>query len=227
MPDVSDTILKAQVDSYGKYQKVDGNPRYRKSWAFVQQRFPAPARVLDVGCADGGFSAPLVQAGYECYGLEYVDEAVEESRARGIIVSRGSFLDSFPFDDASFDVVFAGEVVEHTIDDQAFLREVRRVLRPGGLCVITTPNLVSLGNRMLMSSGRLPRFAYADFHYRIYTADLITSKMTSAGLAPVHLDSSYILVSTAFAARVGRLGERLGSLAPRLGEHFILFAQRS
>ncbi len=54
--------------------------------------------------------------------------------------------DSLPFEMGVFDAVYAGEIIEHLLDTAAFLREVRRVLRPGGSVVLTTPNLCSLKN---------------------------------------------------------------------------------
>lgn len=227
MARVEDDILSTQASYYGSYSKVFDNPRYRKSWHFVHSNVAKGGKVLDVGCADGGFSGPLAREGYDCHGLEFVDEAIAASEAQGVKIARGSFLEPFPFGDDSFDVVFAGEVVEHTVNDGAFLREIHRVLRPGGYCIITTPNLVSLGNRLLMSMGRLPRFAYAEFHYRIYNAALISRKIADTGLSPLRLDSSYVLVSTFFAPRLGRLGERAGTLVPKLGEHLIVYAQKS
>ncbi|MBT9168924.1 MAG: putative S-adenosylmethionine-dependent methyltransferase [Syntrophomonadaceae bacterium] len=66
-------------------------------------------------------------------------------------VSRG-----LPFQSAFFDAVFGGEIIEHQIDDQYFLEECNRVLRAEGIQVLTTPNLVSLGNRFLMFLGKPP-----------------------------------------------------------------------
>jgi len=117
-------------------------------------------------------------------------------------------------------------VIEHTTNDSRFLREINRIVKPGGLIILTIPNLVSLGNRLLILFGRLPRFAYAEFHYRIYTAGLIKNKMIKAGFKIKKIDSSYILISTFFNKYLGLFGERLGTFFPKLGEHLIIYAKK-
>ena len=71
-----------------------------------------------------------------------------------------------PFEDGTFDAVFAGEIIEHLVDTGAFVAELRRVLAPGGIAVITTPNLAS-NNRARLLLGRYPRWA----EWELPTAD--------------------------------------------------------
>jgi len=221
----NDNILNQQHKYYESYLKIKNNPRYKKAWKFLKKNYPG-GKLLDIGCANGDFSGPLVKKGYDCYGLEYKDEAIKESAGKGIKVIRGSFLEKFPYKDNFFDIVFAGEVIEHTTNDSRFLREINRIVKPGGLIILTIPNLVSLGNRLLILFGRLPRFAYAEFHYRIYTAGLIKNKMIKAGFKIKKIDSSYILISTFFNKYLGLFGERLGTFFPKLGEHLIIYAKK-
>ena len=63
-----------------------------------------------------------------------------------------------PFEDGAFGAVFAGEIIEHLVDTAGFLAELHRVLAPGGVAVITTPNLASFENRVRMLLGRYPNF---------------------------------------------------------------------
>jgi 2-polyprenyl-3-methyl-5-hydroxy-6-metoxy-1,4-benzoquinol methylase len=219
-------ILDQQSKYYGTYLKIKNNPRYRKVWNYIEGTIKKKAKILDIGCTDGEFSAPLIKKGFNCFGLEFMEEAIKESRKKGIIVKKGSFLEIFPFRDNTFDLVFAGEVVEHTINDDDFLSEIHRVLKKGGVCVITTPNLVSLGNRMLMMFGKLPRFSYSEFHYRIYNQELIVSKLKNAGLKTFKIESNYVLISTFFNKFLGKIGESLGTIFPSLGENLIIYGKK-
>jgi 2-polyprenyl-3-methyl-5-hydroxy-6-metoxy-1,4-benzoquinol methylase len=219
-------ILRQQEDFYDSYAKIKNNPRYLKSWQYIRDHVPLPAKLLDVGCTNGDFSVRLLNEGFDCYGLEANDKGIADATKNGIKVTKGSFLERFPFEDASFDVIFAGEVIEHTIQDDEFLSELYRVLTPGGILIITTPNLVSLGNRILMSFGCLPRFAYSEFHYRIYTPALIREKILSAGFSVEGRDGSYVLISRFFSSLIGPLGELLGTAFPNLAEHIIIYARK-
>jgi 2-polyprenyl-3-methyl-5-hydroxy-6-metoxy-1,4-benzoquinol methylase len=221
-----DKILQQQTTHYFKYEKVKNNPRYRKSWDYILNNTKVGEKILDIGCADGEFLNLLVKKGYKCYGLEMVDKAIEQSKKKGIKVTNDSFLGRLPFNKNTFDIVFAGEVIEHTFDDDLFLSEINRILKPKGILIITTPNLVSLGNRFLMLFGKLPRFAYAQFHYRMFTPELIKKKLQKNNFKVVKFDSSYILISTYYNRFLGFLGEKLGSFFPKFGEHMIVFSYK-
>ena len=219
-------ILEQQAKSYDTYLKIENNPRYTKIWQYFQDNNIEKAKLLDIGCTDGKFSAPLIKKGFDCYGLEFMDKAIQESMDVGIKVTKGSFLEEFPFDNSSFDIVFGGEVIEHTTDDDYFLSETNRVLKPSGLLIITTPNLVSFGNRLRMAFGKLPRFAYAEFHYRIYNKNLLIKKFEKAGYEIIKISSNYVLVSKFFNKYLGTIGEFLGTYFPAFGENFIIIARK-
>ncbi len=224
---IDQIILDQQSRYYDtNFRIVSNNPRFKKVWNYIIKN-NLKGNLLDIGCCNGEFCQPLIdRGGYTCYGMDSVSTELSEAQKRGVIVTHGSFLEEFPYEDNFFDIIFAGEVIEHTIDDNIFLRECSRIMKKGGTLILTTPNLVSLGNRLLMSLGFLPRFAYNEFHYRIYNLRLLKNKLKAAGFEAKKISSSHVLISTVFNKYIGMIGESLGGLFPTLGEQFIIFAKK-
>jgi SAM-dependent methyltransferase len=99
---------------------------------------PANARILDAGCGSGRFMVELARRG-TVTGVELSDTSVSLAQQRAIgEVLAGSVLE-MPFPDASFDLAVSLDVIEHLDDDLAALRELRRVLAPGGALLVTVP----------------------------------------------------------------------------------------
>ena len=88
-----------------------------------------PHRVLDAGCGTGGWAAMV--AAPEVVGVDSSEAAVEAARARGVD-ARLAEIEALPFDDGTFDVAMCNAVLYHLADPDAGLRELARVLRPGG-----------------------------------------------------------------------------------------------
>ncbi len=115
---------------------------YRFVWESIAGAdVPLGADVLDVGCGPGFLLAPLSRAGMRSVGLEMRPDTAGEARAAAplatIMLADGLRL---PFADRSFDIVVMLEVLEHVSDEVPLLSEAHRVLRPGGLLILTTPH---------------------------------------------------------------------------------------
>ncbi len=98
--------------------------------------------VLDIGCGAGEFSAALIGAGAVPVAVDVAAEALRRAAERvpGLDVRLWRPGTPLPLDDNSVDLVWAGEVVEHVVDLAPWLSELRRVLRPRGTLLLTTPH---------------------------------------------------------------------------------------
>jgi 2-polyprenyl-6-hydroxyphenyl methylase/3-demethylubiquinone-9 3-methyltransferase len=141
--------------------------------AFLLQHAPTGARVLDVGCGEGWFTAALGRAGRTAVGVDVAREPLRRAHTREpeldlrLVPVEGPW----PLEDVSFDAVWAGEVLEHVADTAAWLSEVRRVLRPGGALVLSTPAHGPLTRLRLGLSGQAfaAHFDPRSDHLRFYT----------------------------------------------------------
>jgi len=88
-------------------------------------------RVLDLGCGDGQLSQRILAAGAIVTGVDASAEMVAAARLRGIAADEGN-AEALPYPDAAFDAVFSNAALHWVCDQDAMMRQVRRVLRPNG-----------------------------------------------------------------------------------------------
>ena len=123
--------LEAAGTSHGKLQHLA-----RYEWALPQ----VGARVLDVACGTG-YGTAILAARATLAGLDADPGALDLARARCPDADiREGLLPELPWPDASFDTVVSFETIEHIDPDRRFIAELRRVLRPGGQLILSTPN---------------------------------------------------------------------------------------
>jgi len=191
-------------------------------------------RLLDVGCGDGSLTvevAKLIKAN-EVYGIDCASKALEIATKRGIKTARVDLnSERFPFPDDYFDVALAIEVLEHLTNTDHMLNETRRVLKKGGLLVLSTPNLCSYVNRILVMLGYLP-FNYevsqkwrvgkpirnkmpynAVGHLRLYNLRALKDHLEVSGFKLVRAYGASIIQYNKVAKAVDRFFEHIPSLA--------------
>ena len=204
-----------QHELYGQIRRIEADhwwyvARRRITFDWIQaalDRQPHP-RVLDIGCGTGLNLEELRARGVtHAVGMDISAAALTHCRERrlpALLRGDGSRL---PFLDATFDVIIALDLIEHIEQDDEALREIARVLRPGGQVVLFTPAF-----RFLWSLQDV-----VSHHFRRYTSAELRAKLRAAGL-DVH-KLSYANTFLFPLVYAGRLALRLSRRADRLSEN--------
>ncbi len=201
-------------------------------WRIVEiVRFAHGARrALDVGCYEGSIASQINSDSCKVAGIDASYPALLVSR--NIVsgrVAQAAFEEGLPFKGETFDLVVAGEIIEHIVDTDFFVKELRRVLIPGGKLIVTTPNAASLGRRIYLALGKSP-FLEASFtypsdsagHVRYFTKDLLADFLGHHGFKTLGATSNVVNFNGD-----GTLSSRwLASIFPGLGGSLIVKAEK-
>lgn len=138
---------------------VDGVDKPRVT--FILKTIPDNnLKVLDLGCWDGSYAIRYKKKTNVVYGIESSVTAAAKARSKGVIVEQGDFMEKTFFNGHKFDVVIAGEIIEHVFDTDLFLEKIRKLLKDNGTLILTTPNVASLPRRILLLLGINPILEY-------------------------------------------------------------------
>src|SRR5438046_1545411 len=163
-------------------------------------------RILDAGCGTGGTTVELRRFG-EIVGVDLAWEALEPARVRGLSGLARASIESLPFGEASFDVATSFEVVYHlgVANDLSALKEIRRVLKPGGLFLLRVPAHDWL-------RGEHDRLVHTRHRY---SRGEVSRKLADAGFGVERLSWANTLLFVPAVAK--RLLERTNGHAPAAG----------
>lgn len=136
------------------------HPRIAKMLYLASKIKTHPKKILDIGCNDGTLLQLLGQKypAAKLNGLDADTKSINRCQKKGIGAKIYFFDDKtpIPFPDHSFDLIIAGEIIEHIYNTDMFLDEVHRLLTPKGYLLLTTPNIASLGRRLMLMLGINP-----------------------------------------------------------------------
>jgi SAM-dependent methyltransferase len=164
-------------------------------------------RVLDLGCRAGALTRFYVE-GNDVVGVDVDSVALARAAELGIETVHADVEEPFPFPAESFDVVVAGELLEHLRSPERVVAEARRVLRPGGIFVGSVPNFFRLRNRLAFLAGR--PLDHDPTHLRIFAPRDVRTLMDGWSELELHFVASRFL-----------------KLSPTLFGHSIVFSART
>jgi 2-polyprenyl-3-methyl-5-hydroxy-6-metoxy-1,4-benzoquinol methylase len=150
----SDTYYVKRPDQdtcvgYKNYLEDDKLSLARDIFRTIENLGPGDSRrLLDVGCATGNLLQVAQEHGWDSYGIEISSWAVERARQKGLTVYEKP-LQECNLESSSFDVVTLYDVVEHFPNPKNELKEIWRILKPGGWLIIETPNIESISVKFL------------------------------------------------------------------------------
>jgi 2-polyprenyl-3-methyl-5-hydroxy-6-metoxy-1,4-benzoquinol methylase len=145
-----DTTAGTLPDAKSQSRHDKNTARRLGKLAAALGRAPAAIRLLDVGCSSGAFLHTACRLGYQAEGVEPSADAAQTAREAGLKVFTG-YLEQANFPDATFDAITLIEIVEHLRDALGLMRECARILKPGGVVLVTTPNAHSWTARAMGS----------------------------------------------------------------------------
>lgn len=145
----------------------------RRKWIYdrIRRFVPPPAKFLDVGCGTGNVSSFLAHKGYDVTGCEYFEEALDLGWP-GFRKVQADAL-NLPFENWNFDAVGLFDVIEHIEDDTGPLKEAFRVMKPGGIAVVTVPACEELWSPVDEVARHKRRYTKERLAYALREADLV------------------------------------------------------
>jgi SAM-dependent methyltransferase len=190
--------LEELSDRYGEHHRARRGPDFvfggEDRAAVFRRLVGGPGRrVLDLGCRYGALTRHYAE-GNDVVGVDVDREALAEAAKLGIQTRWADVEEPLDFADASFDVVVAGELLEHLREPGRVVAEARRVLRPGGTLVGSVPNAYRLKNRLRFLAGRRPEddpthlhlFRPVDVRALLAEFDGVSLDFVAGRLVPLH-----------------------------------------
>lgn len=151
--------------------------RTAKSQVHLIQKYASGKNLLDIGCAQGFFLSSASKAGYTTKGIEISQDAAAYAiREFGLDVEAKPF-EELRFAENHFDVVTLWQVLEHVPYPLMILKEVHRILKPGGIVVASTPNIEGIPARIL----RKRWWDIKRLHVNQFTTKTLTDILQNAG----------------------------------------------
>ena len=146
---------------------------------------PTRGQLLEIGCGQGNFLRQAANRGFDVTGVEYSQFACE--RARANLDGRGRVLQGeitvLAGEAAAYDVCVLCDVIEHVRDPAAFLCDILRLLRPGGVLLVVTPSLASWSARFLGSRW----MEYKAEHLFYYAPDTLRRQLAGEGFEQISI----------------------------------------
>lgn len=189
--------IQQQKDYYDQYwtsgrtQYSGDNQGYAanfRQWMRTElEDLPGDANILEVGCGDGSFTRQLAEHSSRVTAVDISASQVERNALAHpkIKFAQHDVALAFPFENGAFDVIWCSEVLEHLFDPSFAVREMQRVLAPGGRLLVTVPYHGMFKNVMIALFKWDEHFVPTNPHIRFFTRRSLSQLAASAGFIDV------------------------------------------
>ncbi len=166
-------------------QLLDQLEKYRKT-----------NKILDIGCGVGNFLEVAKSRGWEVFGTEYTDKAIDVCSKKGINMHQGKLISEW-FDEGGFDIITSFEVIEHINNPIEEVTLIHHLLRSGGLFYFTTPNFNALERLILKDKyniisypEHLSYYTTKTIHYLLSQHQFKRKRLTTTGFSFTRVKTS-------------------------------------
>ena len=182
-----------------KDNREDGSICLQDKIDFIVKETGSKKKVLDVGCNDGYIGEILLKNNNDVYGIDVVKKKLLIAQKRGLKVKDCDIeREQFLYPNSYFDVVILGDLIEHVFDTDELLKKCKKVLKKGGKLIVITPNIASLGRRIMLLFGINPFIEYslelppnkgypAVGHVRYYTSKTLRLQLLHNGFKDIKI----------------------------------------
>ena len=191
------TISKSFSDFYNQvYYKNIKNLHISQRLKIMASLVDKNQKILDLGCGTGDFLKILELKNKKIEGVEISSKAAQIGRKKGYKITISDLHNLFPYQKNTFNTITAGEIIEHIYDTDFFLKEVRRILKPNGFLILSTPNIATLGRRLMLLFGINPlietSLSQGSGHIRYFTKKSLQDLLEKHGFKIIKFTSDSI-----------------------------------
>jgi 2-polyprenyl-3-methyl-5-hydroxy-6-metoxy-1,4-benzoquinol methylase len=178
-------------EDYSKRKSVDASIiresrlRATKSQVELIKRYKKGTSLLDIGCGEGFFLFNASKAGYSAKGIELSKDAAAYAKREFNLDIEARAFEELQFPENYFDVVTLWQVLEHLPHPLAILKEAYRILKPGGLLMVSTPDIEGIPARILGKRW----WNIRKLHINQFSTKTLTDILENAGFENVSSDS--------------------------------------
>lgn len=166
-------------------------PNFRR-WMDRQLKGLKPKTpILEVGCGDASFTQDLARYSSAVTAIDISEAQIAENSLRlpQIKFQQHDVSETFPFEDDSIGVIWCSEVLEHLFDPRFALREMHRIMQPGGKLLVTVPYHGMFKNVLIALFKWDEHFVPSNPHIRFYTNNTLSKMASDAGFSSVRVET--------------------------------------